>query len=245
MVVNISLRRAFSRLILAVTLVCGPTLAYGSELHADENLLGNDNLTDGTDVPNGWQIISRLPRNPPQAAQTFVWTHSPPAPGELQLNNRTFNSVKWDHPIELERGWYSLTGEMRASGIEPIYGAAILGVEVTSSKFGLAFPDTRPESDWRKGTLYLKVGSAAKQIDVVCALDGRGTVACRNISLVRISGPPTTGGRVIDVDTVRRAELKPIFRKAKGHMWTLFSTLLLLAAIAISGWIALGPSDSQ
>ena len=217
-----------------------------SSARADENILLNGDFAEGTKgKPSHWAGQTITP-----AAETLSWVHPSGGPGELRISESAPSFAQWSQDTRLTRGWYYLSGEMRVEGIDPRNGSAMIGLSVRGRTFAL--PQAPGESSgWRAGGMYFKVGDEAYDAQVVCALAGTpGRAFFRKIRLTRLTAPPPQAVTV-DLDPIlrRRARLeakrehrfapKPL-SAPRGSRWTVVATMMLLAAIALSGWVALG-----
>ena len=213
---------------------------------ADRNILLNGELIEGTgNRPDHWRTESLA-----HDARTFSWVRKPGGPSELRITNARSDFAQWVQTVRLDPGWYFLSGEMRIEGVDPQTGSGMIGVYVNGRGFGLS-QNTRMSSDWIAGGLYFKVGDPGYSVEIVCQLQGSsGTVLFRHIRLTTASEPPRSAMQV-DLDSVLKARVlrekrsipKP-FEKPTGSLWTYPATMLVFAAIALSGWLILGSTKS-
>ena len=232
-------------LVLAIAL-CIPAPAF-----AQENLLPNGDLAEGNgQAPSHWD---RLSLRPDTAAKTFSWVRAPGELGELRITISKTDFARWRQTVKLTPGWYCLSGEIRVEEIDPGTDSAQMGISVEGRDLGWS-PDPRRVAGWNRGTLYFKVGESTGDVDIVCQLVGStGSARCRDIRLVRSSGPAQRGSWAVDLETIherrpgRELRFKPQpFAKPTGSFWTVIVTVLLLIGTTASGWLALGvPSPAQ
>jgi hypothetical protein len=168
----------------------------------------------------------------------------------LRITNARPDFAQWVQTVRLDPGWYFLSGEMRIEGVDPQTGGGMIGVHVNGRGFGLS-QNTGMSSDWIAGGLYFKVGDPGYSVEIVCQLQGSsGTVLFRHIRLTTASEPPRSAMQV-DLDSVFKARVlrekrsipKP-FEKPTGSLWTYPATMLVFAAIALSGWLILRSTKS-
>lgn len=204
---------------------------------ADENLLHNGELREGTlDSPAYWR-----PESLRHDSKTFSWFHPPGAPGELQITRAEADMARWSQTENLAPGWYRLSGELRTEKIDPA-GDVLIGVYASGSTWSLPIKVTS-SSDWNSGVLYFKIG-VAREIQIVCLLAASpGTVHFRRILLTKASAPPREADQ-IDLEAMfaqREKRARPTipkpFQRPMGSPWTVPATVLVLAAIALSGWL--------
>ena len=217
-----------------------------SSARADENILLNGDFAEGTKgKPSHWVGQTITP-----TSEMFSWVHPSGGPGELRISESVTSFAQWSQATRLTPGWYYLSGEMRVEGIDPRTGSAMIGLCLRGRTFAL--PQAAVESSgWRAGGMYFKVGDEAYDAQVVCALAGTpGRAFFRKIRLTRLTAPPRQA-ITVDLDAIfrRRARLEAIrehrfapkpFSTPRGSRWTVVATMMLLAAIALSGWVALG-----
>jgi len=221
-----------SSLLLVALLVCS---GAGT---ADENLLHNGELREGTpNSPAYWQAESLR-----HDSKTFSWCRPPGAPSELQITTAKADMARWSQTVNLAPGWYRLSGELRTENIDRKQGNVLIGVYAGGSTWGLPIKVTS-SSDWNSGVLYFKIGTR-RELQIVCLLAASaGTVHFRRILLTKTSAPPREADQV-DLEAVfaqreqraRRTFPKP-FQRPTGNPWTVPATILVLAAITLSGWL--------
>lgn len=208
----------------------------------DDNLLVNGDLSQGSgDAPTGWRSQALI-----ATAGTVQWIHPTSASGELRISNNGSNIAQWGQPVDLDQGWYLLTAEMQ-SDARPASGA-VLGIRIGGRTFGVS-PSEGPE--WSLRGAYFKLGEPEEyeaRPEVVCQLSARGTVAWRQIRLIRVAQEPPSG-RFIKIDVAQalasRSQRKSAARPkryalAAGAPWTVPIVMLLFAAMAVAGWVRLG-----
>ena len=234
------------RLCLAVLLLFLFVFGHGIEVFAGENIPSDGDLIDGAGTdPSDWRHVSRIYLKPEQAEHVFQWLHLQGHPSELQLSIPKRNVLRWERTVRLAPGLYHLTGEIRTQGLRPNLDLGNIGLDLSRNMFGLSWLEQDQSSEWRKGDLYFKVGEGGRNVDISCKLEGRGTVSCRRLILAKLATTAPNGISVIDLDQypeVQHAQKPRPYDKPGGQIWTLFLTILVLLAIAVSGWIALGPS---
>ena len=205
---------------------------------ADENLLHNGELREGTlNSPAYWRAESLR-----HDSKTFSWSRPPGAPSELQITKAKADMARWSQTVNLAPGWYRLYGELRTEKIDPEQGNALIGVYASGSTWSLPIKVTS-SSDWNSGVLYFKIGTPG-ELQIVCVLAASpGTVRFRRILLTKASAPPREADQV-DLEAMfaqrekraRRTIPKP-FQRPIGSPWTVAATILVLAAITLSGWL--------
>ncbi len=205
---------------------------------ADENLLHNGDLREGTlDRPAYWRAESLR-----HDSKTFLWSHPPVSPSELQITGAKADMARWSQTVNLAPGWYRLSGELRTENVNPEQGNTMIGVDASGKTWGLPIKVTS-SSDWNSGALYFKIGTLG-ELQIVCVLDASpGTVHFRRILLTKASAPPREADQ-LDLEAIfaereqreRRAIPRP-FARPSGSPWTMLSTILVLAAITLLGWL--------
>ena len=217
---------------------------------ADENLLLNGDLLEGEHgLPAHWEAQSL---RPDIANKTFLWLPQPGDGGQLQITINKVDFARWSQAVRLQPGWYRLLGEIRADGTHPDAATATLGVRVGQRTVGWS-PDPGRPNEWNTRALYFKVGSSIKTLEVVCQLTGsKAGALCRRFRLTKLLGAPPPGTRSIDfvaaAEMQARSERKvqPVpFAPPTGNFWSFIVTILMLAAITVSGWLAFGASSSR
>ncbi len=207
---------------------------------ADENLLRNGDLLEGTlNTPAYWRADSLR-----HDSKTLVWSRPPGAPAELQITGAEADMASWNQTVNLAPGWYRLAGELRTEKIDP-HGDVLMGVYASGSTCGLPIKVTS-SSDWNSGVLYFKIGKP-REVRIVCMVGASpGTVHFRRIVLTRASAPPREAAQIdFEALLAQRAQLarppaasavpRPYQRPA-SNPWTVPATILVLAAITLSGW---------
>ena len=233
------------RLSLAVLLLFLFAFGHSIEVFAGEKVPPDGDLIDGAGTdPGDWLHVSQVYLKPEQAEHIFQWVHIQGHPSELQLSNPKRNVLRWERTVRLAPGLYHLTGEIRTEGLRPNLDLGNIGLELSRNMFGLSWLEQDQSSEWRKGELYFKVGDGDRDVDITCKLEGRGTVSCRRLILAKVATPVPNGINVIDLDKYpeeQHAQKPRPYDKPGGQIWTLFLTIVVLLAITVSGWIALGP----
>jgi len=238
-------------LLLIVT--TGALSLFPARAVADPNLLCNPDLIEGTaGMPSGWRGISQRYLDSLQAAEMFEWHHAAGKPGELCLDNWTRSVMRWSHTINLVGSVYHLSGEMRTIGLVRGFDFATIGIQLTNphgprrsdrhNMFGLSWSDADPSSNWQKGGLFFRIGTPQRTLEVVCKLEGRGSVCFREIKLIKSS--PPEGSEVIDLDDYpdeRELEYPRPYSLPNGRYWVLAAVASMLMAVAALGWLALRP----
>ena len=164
------------------------------------------------------------------------------APAEIALANNLDNDARWVQPVALGAGWYYVSAEVRTVGVL----SDRTGANVSVLEDGIQSEDLRGTKEWRRLGFYLRVGAGGANVDIALRLGGytnltRGRVWFRDASVVRVEAPPTSAGRVYDLDLIRKNETRgPI-----GQPWTLVATLLFLAALAGLGWQMFGSASQR
>ena len=182
-------------------------------------------------------------------AEDSGWKHRPATHGELWLAAHEINIIDWVQPIALDPGIYHLSGDVggrfrfrtRLSS-RPTFWRQCLGLR--------GFDSNLP-SGWRKGDLYFKLkneeGSNHLQINGAGGEDSLRVIPSNRS--VRLSGPPSDGATVIDLDgnsvasVAQKIHSSRPFEAPEGDPWTLLLTLFLLVAVSVYGWVMLGPSS--
>ncbi|MGO9452428.1 MAG: hypothetical protein ACLQDV_15515 [Candidatus Binataceae bacterium] len=204
----------------------------------EANILLNGELNEGTgSTPSDWHTESLL-----RDASTFSWVRKPGDPGGLRIAMARPGFARWSQEVRLKPGWYLLSGEMRIEGNSRQTGGAMIGVYVNGRSFGLS-QDFDVSSNWVTGSLYFKVGDPGSSIEIVCQLEGAsGTVFFRHLRLTAASEPPLTA-RKVDLGSVfqeraliEKRSIPEPFEKPTGTLWTFPVTMLVFAALALSGW---------
>jgi len=215
-----------SSFLLMVLLLCA---GVGT---ADENLLHNGELHQGAlNSPAYWRTDS-LRHDP----MTFVWSHPPDAPSELQISGAGADMALWSQTIDLAPAWYRLSGELRTENIDP-HGNVLIGVYASGGTLGLPIKVAK-SSDWNSGVLYFKIG-IPREVRILCMVGvSPGIVRFRRILLTKASLPPRDAAQ-IDLESllVRRDQLALADRPPSGNLWTVPATILVLVSIALSGWL--------
>lgn len=219
---------------------------------AGENLLLNGDLLDiKSGLPAHWQAQSLEPDN---SNRLFSWLPQTGGVGQLIITLNRPNSARWSQTIKTEPGWYCLREEIRAGDAYPIVdtGTGTIGISVGQRAFGWS-PDPNHSRDWSAGELYFKTGGPIKEVAVVCELTGlHCSASCRFLSLTALSGPPPPGSRAIDLEAAEAAiararkvqqKLSEPFAPPTGTLWSLGSTIFLLTAVTVSGWLAFTASN--
>jgi hypothetical protein len=212
----------------------------------ESNILSNGNLTEGSgNIPNHWHSES-LGR-----ASTFSWIHNPGEPGELRITSTRPGFARWSQAVHLDPGGYLITGETLNDDADRQTAGAMIGVHVDGRTFGL--PQTaNNSSNWTTGAIYLKVGDFGSDAEIVCQLEGSsGTASFRNLRLTRTAEPPPEV-MTVDLDSIFRERaqrekraIPKSFEKPTGTPWTFPATMVLFAAVALSGWLVLGRTKER
>jgi hypothetical protein len=162
----------------------------------------------------------------------------------LQINGSVTDFARWSQAVELAPGWYRLSGEVRAEGVDFQRDSAVIGAYVNGRTFVLPLGAGTAGTGWSAGELYFEVGEAEQKLEIVCVLaTSPGKAFFRRIRLTRETQPPPTARRV-DLDTVfkklaergRRAIPAPFVRPT-GYLWSMPLTMALSATLALSGWL--------
>ncbi len=181
-------QRAAAKAPVLATVIVVLSIAFGSSNGAsaagDQNLLRNAPLTEGAGgVPSDWRAASHNE----SANDGFLWVRQPGSDAELRLINARPDLSHWGQTVSLSRGWYRLTGAMRAEGLQPNRDWALIGIHLQRNTYGLSFPDPADSAGWKTGTLYFKVGKP-QTIEITCELEGSGDVSFRNSDADRSLG---------------------------------------------------------
>ena len=237
---------------LALVFVSGRVLA-------EHNLLDNGDLIEGVGgTPIGWRGVSQRYLDSTEAAKIFEWHHVEGNAAELCLSSRKRGVMRWSQDLSLSESLYSLSGEMRTQGLAPGFDLATIGIQLINphgrrrgdrnNMFGVNWFDIDSSSDWKKGELLFRVGATQRKVEIVCKLEGQGTVCFRRIRLVQVPVPPSESVDVIELDRYPEEHEwdhpRP-YGAPNGRYWVLVSTTLLLVAIAVFGWRALGPHRNE
>jgi len=233
--------RRRSALIVCAVFIC-TALAVGTSAScfADEqkNLLLNADFAKGSeDQPDSWRTEAWI--NSPEAFQTH-WHQYSDKPSEMEVDNLQANDGRWMQPLTLTPGWYELSVDIRTENV----GANLSGATISIMEDGIMSPELHGTSDWKRETLYLKVGGQGADIDVALRIGGFGSLNTgkaffRNASLVKIDAPPPGTTPTYDLQSIRKsAEPVPI-----GSPISLLLTFAALIGIAWAGWRIYGDDD--
>ncbi|HYA34956.1 MAG TPA: hypothetical protein VEF03_05020 [Candidatus Binataceae bacterium] len=227
---------------IAVTMFAVCAISIAATALCDDNLLVNGDLSQGSkDTPLVWRADTLI-----ATAGSLQWIHPADAPGELRISNDGSNIAQWSQPVDLDRGWYLLTAEMR-SDAKPANGV-VLGIRIGGRTFGVSPGEGRA---WSHVGAYFKLGDREEydaKPEIVCQLSAKGAVSWRQIRLIKVAQEPASG-RYAQIDVAQalaaRSERKSIARPkryalAAGAPWTVPFVMLLFAAIAVAGWVRLG-----
>jgi len=236
----------------AVALIIACAFIGCAKVPSNQNLVANGDLTLGYgDQPASWTRGSDRYLEQGHGAEDFGWKHRPATHGELWLAAHEINIIDWEQTIALDPGIYHLSGEMWAGDSDSLRGSAV-DLQFGDNALGLRGFDTKLPSGWRKGDLYFKLDKRRK-VQITCKLMGRAEriryASFRQIGLVRLSGPPSDGATVIDLDgnsvasVAQKVHSSRPFEAPEGDPWTLLLTLFLLVAVSVYGWVMLGLSS--
>jgi hypothetical protein len=202
-----------------------------SRASAAKNLLINGDFSKGSeDQPDEWRTEAWIQK--PDAFATH-WHAPGKDPGEMEVDNLQANDGRWKQSLSLAPGWYQLSADIRTENV----GDKETGASISVMEDGIMSPELKGTSDWRRVSLYLKVGTGGADIDVALRIGGfaslnTGRAFFRNAVLEKIDAPPPNATPTFDLASIRKeAEPVPI-----GKWWSMVLTFMALAAIAVVGW---------
>lgn len=201
------------------------------------NLLANPELTRGAGKsPDHWRTGGW--KEAPTVTG-YDWLHSPGSEPELVVTNFQPNDARWIQSLSLGPGWYYVSAEVRTEQVL----ADAAGASVSLDEDGINSSDLRGTTDWQKLGFYLKVGAHGADIDVALRLGNfgslnRGRAFFRKPNVVKVA-PPPTNAPIFDLAVIRKGEAAPPI----GHLWTLIATFVVLAILAVAGWILYGMGE--
>jgi dolichyl-phosphate-mannose-protein mannosyltransferase len=202
---------------------------------AESNLLANPKLTKGAgNSPDAWQ--SQAWQEGPDFS-TYQWSHAEGQPAELSVTNIKPNDARWVQSLNMSRGWYHFSADLRAQNV----GKDATGASISIMEDGISSPDLKGTTDWQRVGFYLKVGPKGADLELACRVGGfgslnTGTVTCRNIRMEKVAAPPAGAQSLFDLDKIRKDSAEvPI-----GSPWTVVATFLFLIALAVFGWRTYG-----
>lgn len=219
-------RLRWTKAAVVIAIMAIPGLA-----HAGANLLNNGDFTRGSgESVDGWRTDAWVLN---AGTTGYVWIaprHGEPA--EVEIASRRDNDARWVQGLSLGPGWYEISVEARTRKVLPFF----TGASVSVLEDSIISEDLRGDHDWTRLGIYLHVGGHGADVDVALRLGGymnltRGQAWFRRARVLKIAGPPK-GGRVFDLDAIRKTEATgPI-----GHLWTLVATFLALGCSTFVGW---------
>lgn len=208
---------------------------------ADENLLLNGDLTEGSDNrPSHW---STDPSTALAADVVFSWVRAPGDENELRVDLPKLGRAEWTQAVELPPGWYRVSGETQTAAVSSFLEARV-GIEVANHRYSGASPGTARPGGWNQSEFYFRVGKSDQAVAVICRLVGKGSARYRRLKLTKLSGPIPSGAPRVDLDMTAAKEaaahlpwnVKPV---GAGYAirWRLAASvgLLLAAIITIRG----------
>jgi hypothetical protein len=206
-------------------------MASRAPAHASINLLINGDFTRGSgESVESWRTDAWVLSS---GTTKYRWIPaSQGEPGEVEISSSGHNDARFVQGLSLKPGWYHISAEVRTRNVLRFF----TGASVSVLEDGIMSQDLRGDNDWTPLGFYLHVGKRGADVDVALRLGGymnltRGQARFRHASVVKLAGPPQ-GGRVFELDTIRRTETNgPI-----GHLWTLIATFLALGGTTCVGW---------
>jgi len=202
------------------------------------NLLSNGDFATGSGKsPDNWRTGGW---NESPAFTSYDWLHAAGSEPELVVTNLQPNDARWLQSLSLGPGWYYIGAEVRTEGIPP----STAGASVSLDEDSINSPDLRDSADWKRLSLYLKVGAHGADIDVALRLGGFGSLNTgraffRKARVVKIDALPANAAPLFDLVAVRRSSIAP----PVGKPWTLVAVFMLLALTAVIGWTFYGADD--
>ena len=238
--------------LFAAVLLVACTAASCAKSSLNPNLIANGDLTLGyADHPADWTHMSSRYLQQGKGTEDFGWIHRPGAPGELWLVAHEINLVDWEQTIALEPGTYCLSSEIWAGDADSLRGVGVV-LHFGRNSLALKGFDLEVPSGWKKADLYFKLDKP-RNVQVACNLMGRSSrvrsAFFRQISLIRLSESQVDKVGVTNLDSYGDTSVTQgfhgsrAFRIPEGDPWTIVIALFVCAAIAIYGWIAVGPSS--
>jgi hypothetical protein len=229
---------AWRRLAAAAFVLAG--MAVPGAARASRDLLNNGDFTRGSgDSVAGWRTDAWVLSAGTTEYQWIAPHHGEPA--EVEISSFRDNDARWVQGVSLGPGWYHITAEVRTRNVLPFF----TGASVSVLEDGIMSGDLRGDNDWTPLGFFLHVGEDGADIDVALRLGGymnltRGQAWFRHARVVRIEAPPE-GGRVFDLDAIRKTETAgPV-----GHLWTLVATFLAFGAATLIGWRMMAEPQAQ
>ena len=216
------------------SIVLIPSLAL-----AAQNLLKNGDLSTGSgDQPDDWRTEAWI--NKPESFETHWKSPSPPAEGELEVNNLEANDGRWMQSLTLGPGWYEMSVEVRTEKV----GDAETGASISVMEDGIMSADIHGTADWQRVSLYLKVGGQGADVDVALRVGGFGSLNTghaffRRASLIKIDAPPPKATPTFDLVTIRQQALP----EPKGRPYSMVLTFIVLILMAVVGWRVFGAEE--
>ena len=204
--------------VLALSLVL--ILSARSSASGEENLLLNSDLSAGTSMPDHWKPSRRV------GCESFEWSHSPGAPGELRISDAPGKDAAWTQKISVSPGWYHLSADLRAEDAGHTGGAYLA---IISGAVAALVP-WHPAS-WERDGLYFRAGADNNPIEVRCGLISpthRTKAFFRDIKLTKASGAHPAGAQQFDLD--KKSHLPRSSGQAVVR-WTTISLVILLGTL--------------
>jgi len=229
---------------------------------AGDNLLPNAELTGGSGAaPAYWRHHSIYDAFPSDIV-SFSWFHPPGASGELRITGQTSDLARWMQTVSLNPGWYLLSAELRTEDLDPnTIAAAQIGID-QGDRLWTVETDPRQRAKWTSAGVYFKVASSYRQVRIDCAIQSPGKAFFRSLRLARLEGPPSPDSTQFDLDLLpceplrwherhsanefrrsmqaRAAEVRAAGQPLVLRLWAPEAIMLLMAAIAVAGWLGLG-----
>jgi hypothetical protein len=169
---------------------------------------------------------------------TYVWKHPDGGnPGELQISNLKPNDARWMQSLSLRPGWYRFEADIKTENV----GNDKTGASISIMEDGIISAEHHGDSGWHREGFYLKVGRYGADVELALRLGGysslnTGRAFFRNVTVQRISGPPSSAEHKFDLDQIRKESATP----PMGKPWSVAATLVALLAVAVVGWFAYG-----
>ncbi len=219
--------------IRALAIAGGILLSAYAPRAPQRNFLNNGDFRRGSGAScDGWRTDAWI-LDPGATTYSWIAPHAG-APAELEIDTHRDNDARWLQAVPLGPGWYHVSVEARAENASKYF----TGATISALEDGIASPDLRETTDWRRIGFYLRVGARGADVDIALRLGGymnltRGKAFFRAARVERVSAPPPGAEPVFDLDAVRQSETSgPI-----GRPWSLVATFAAYALIGICGWI--------
>ena len=227
--------RAVAKLALICAVVSLVSVRSPAQAQKPASVVLNGDLAHGAgNSPDNWRTESWDQK--PEVS-SYVWKHPSEGQGELQVNNSQPNDARWTQSLELGPGWYRFETDLRTENV----GTSQTGASISVMEDGITSEDIKGTADWQRVGFYLKVGPRGADIDLALRLGGysslnTGRAFFRKVTADHVAAPPASAKFQYDLDNIRKQGAgQPI-----GSLWTLIAAFVLLAAMAIFGWVTFG-----